>query len=77
MKKSILNTIELSKIKVVSNTRKVFDENSLIELTASIKEKGVLQPLGVLQEKDNKFRLIYGERRFRACLENKKEDKKN
>ena len=76
MKKAILNTIELSKINVVSNTRKVFDENSLIELTASIKEKGVLQPLGVLQEKDNKFRLIYGERRFRACLENKKEAKK-
>ena len=45
--------------------RQKFDETSLEELTASIKEKGILTPITV-QKKGNQFILIAGERRLRA-----------
>lgn len=48
--------------------RKVFEENGLEELSASIKEKGVLQPLLVRRKQEEGFfELIAGERRFRAA----------
>jgi len=46
--------------------RRNFDEESLRELAASIKEKGVLQPVTV-REKDGGFELVAGERRWRAA----------
>ena len=48
--------------------RKIFDKTLLDELTNSIKERGVIQPLIVrnLQEDKNKFELIAGERRLQA-----------
>ena len=45
--------------------RQKFDETSLDELTASIKEKGILTPITV-QKVGNQFILIAGERRLRA-----------
>lgn len=47
--------------------RKVFHDESLKELAASIREKGVLQPLLVARTGDGGFSLIAGERRFRAA----------
>ena len=46
--------------------RKKFKDNSLNELAASIKEKGVLQPIIVSRAGDGSFRLVAGERRWRA-----------
>jgi ParB family chromosome partitioning protein len=46
--------------------RTQFDEEALAELTASIKDRGVLQPLLVRKDGDN-YRLIAGERRLRAA----------
>jgi ParB family chromosome partitioning protein len=46
--------------------RKIFRDGSLKELAASIKEKGVLQPIIVSRAGDGSFRLIAGERRWRA-----------
>jgi ParB family chromosome partitioning protein len=46
--------------------RKVFRDESLRDLAASIKEKGVLQPIIVSRTGDGTFRLIAGERRWRA-----------
>ena len=48
--------------------RKIFDKISLDELTNSIKERGIIQPLIVrnLKEDKNKFELIAGERRLQA-----------
>lgn len=46
--------------------RRHFDEGSLKELAASIKEHGILQPLVVSKEKDG-YVLIAGERRLRAA----------
>ena len=60
-------TISLSKIVPSGyNPRKSFDKESLKELADSIKQKGVLQPIGV-REKDCKFEIVFGERRFRAA----------
>lgn len=46
--------------------RKKFDEDALLELAESIKQFGVLQPL-LVQERDNYFEIIAGERRWRAA----------
>jgi ParB family chromosome partitioning protein len=48
--------------------RKVFEPEALAELTHSIKEFGVLQPIVVRPRQDD-FELIMGERRFRAAKE--------
>ena len=47
-------------------TRKVFDPESLGELTESIRMYGVLQPLTVRKAADGSFELVAGERRLRA-----------
>ena len=44
-----------------------FDEEKLAELTASIKEHGILQPLVVSQTGENTYELIAGERRLQAA----------
>jgi len=46
--------------------RKSFRDESLKELAASIKERGVLQPVIVSRVGDGSFRLVTGERRWRA-----------
>ncbi|PLX87771.1 MAG: chromosome partitioning protein ParB [Desulfuromonas sp.] len=46
--------------------RKVFDDEKMAELVASIKEKGVIQPLVVRQMADH-YQIIAGERRWRAA----------
>lgn len=48
------------------NPRKNFDETSLAELAESIKQQGVLQPIGVRSIADNRFEIVFGERRYRA-----------
>jgi ParB family transcriptional regulator, chromosome partitioning protein len=47
--------------------RKDFDETALSELAASIKMHNIIQPLTVLPVANGKYRLIAGERRFRAA----------
>lgn len=47
--------------------RKHFDEAALDELAASIKRHGVIQPLVVTPVKGGKYRLVAGERRWRAA----------
>jgi ParB family chromosome partitioning protein len=47
--------------------RKEFSEASIEELAASIREKGVLQPVLVKKVGENQFELICGERRLRAA----------
>lgn len=48
------------------NPRKNFDETSLAELAESIRQQGVLQPIGVRPIADNRFEIVFGERRYRA-----------
>ena len=46
--------------------RKNFDEDALIELSESIKQHGVLQPI-LVQERKGYYEIIAGERRWRAA----------
>ena len=49
--------------------RKIFDENNLDELTSSIKERGIIQPIIVRKSLDqkSKYEIIAGERRWVAA----------
>ena len=49
--------------------RKLFEKDALEDLTNSIKERGIIQPLIVRksEDRDNKYELIAGERRWQAA----------
>ena len=51
------------------NQEKIFDEENLNELTNSIKERGVIQPIIVRKSSsdNDKFEIIAGERRWLAA----------
>lgn len=49
----------------VNQPRKVFDDEKIEDLAASIAEHGVLQPI-IVAKKDNYYQIIAGERRWRA-----------
>lgn len=60
--------VPLDKIDVVSNIRKTFNEAALAELAASVKERGVDQPILLRPaEASGRYVLVDGERRFRAA----------
>ena len=62
-----LDEIELSKIEANPfQPRSKFDEEALAELSTSIKEIGLIQPITLRKVNDNKYQIIAGERRFRA-----------
>ncbi|MBE1286026.1 MAG: ParB/RepB/Spo0J family partition protein [Rhodobacteraceae bacterium] len=46
--------------------RRRFDQDDLDDLTASVKEKGVIQPLIVRKKDDGSYEIVAGERRWRA-----------
>lgn len=47
--------------------RKKFDEDALLELSDSIKQFGIIQPLVVQDRKNGRYEIIAGERRWRAA----------
>ncbi|MBQ4505606.1 MAG: ParB/RepB/Spo0J family partition protein, partial [Firmicutes bacterium] len=63
------NRMELAVDQIYVNPdqpRKIFEEEELEELSSSIREFGVIQPLLVTKGVDGKYLLIAGERRLRA-----------
>ncbi len=66
---SSINEIELSKIQAnPDQPRRVFDDEAMQELAASIRQIGVIQPITLRQIEDDLFQIIAGERRYRASL---------
>ena len=69
------NEIDFNKLSIsdlVSNKfqpRKIFDEENLEDLTNSIKERGIIQPIIVRKSSENisKYEIIAGERRWLAA----------
>jgi ParB family chromosome partitioning protein len=62
-------TIPLSSIETNPfQPRTEFDKDALLELSLSIKELGIIQPITVRKLSDNKYQLISGERRMRASI---------
>lgn len=61
--------IPISEIQTNENQpRKTFTPEKIEELAASIKEKGILQPIVVTRVKEGEYSVICGERRLRAAL---------
>ena len=59
--------VKISRIEPNKNQpRKKFDEDALQELSESIKQFGVIQPL-IVQKRDDYYEIIAGERRWRAA----------
>jgi len=70
--KAEININKVSISDLVSNKfqpRKIFDEDSLKDLTNSIKERGIIQPIIVRKSSDDtsKYEIIAGERRWLAA----------
>ena len=70
--KSEININKLSISDLVSNKfqpRKIFDEDSIQDLTSSIKERGIIQPIIVRKSSNDnsKYEIIAGERRWLAA----------
>ncbi len=53
-------------VPTIDQPRKNFDEQKLTELANSIKQYGIIQPI-VVKKEGSKYRIIAGERRFRAA----------
>lgn len=69
-KKETTGILEMSVNAIVPNKyqpRKNFNDTALKELAASIKEKGVIQPIIVRKVSNKSYQLIAGERRWRAA----------
>ena len=67
VEKPVEMKVKLSKIEPnKEQPRKNFDEDALIELSESIKQHGVLQPI-IVQERKGYYEIIAGERRWRAA----------
>ena len=65
--KSGVNRIDVESIRANPNQpRKIFDEEKLNDLSESIKEHGLLQPIVVIENDNNTYTLVAGERRLRA-----------
>jgi len=67
--RGVLLSVDIKDIDVVYNTRKHFGSVDLIELSNSIKQIGILQPLVVhnIDPQEVKYTLICGERRLKAA----------
>lgn len=65
---SAINEIEVDLISPnPEQPRRTFDEETLEELAASIRELGVIQPLSLRDAGDGTYQIIAGERRWRAA----------
>lgn len=68
MKQAGISEVELTKIEANPfQPRSKFDEESLEELAASIREIGLIQPITLRKNGSESFQIIAGERRFRAA----------
>jgi ParB family chromosome partitioning protein len=66
--KAVANALAIDLIRPnPKQPRRTFGEESLADLVASIKEKGILQPIVVWQAEGGTYEIIAGERRFRAA----------
>lgn len=66
----ISNIIHLDVNKIIPNKnqpRKVFDDRALEELSQSIKNYGIIQPITVRKIYDDIYEIVAGERRFKAA----------
>ena len=62
------NTVSISKIRLPANQpRRYFDPDKLQQLTESVRQHGILEPLLVRPLEGGEYELVAGERRYRAA----------
>ena len=74
-KKSVTNQNQMNKVSIADlqrnkfQPRTIFDEQKLVELSLSIKENGMIQPIAVRPNKyePGKYEIVAGERRWLAA----------
>ena len=66
---SAINDISLDAISPnPDQPRKLFDDEALEELAASVRQLGIIQPLSLRKTGPDSYQIIAGERRYRAAL---------
>lgn len=66
-REAIVKTVDINDVEPnFGQPRKKFDEEELRELSQSILEHGIIQPL-IVKEKSGKYEIVAGERRYRAA----------
>ena len=64
-----ISSISINKIEPNKNQpRNKFDDEKILELSASIRKQGVLQPILVRKTQQGQYQIIAGERRWRASI---------
>lgn len=66
-----LTEIQMKEIVVKEQVRTKFNDDSIKDLAKNIELNGLIQPLVLHQDKNGRYRLICGERRYRALTYNK------
>lgn len=63
-----IDTLHISEIEVSDlQPRKLFDDSKIHELAHSIQSNGLIQPIVVNRDISGKYKIVAGERRYRAC----------
>lgn len=62
-----IQEVNINDVEVIENIRVKIGEHALVDLMNSIKQHGLLQPIGLSTTKSGKFVLEYGHRRLVAC----------
>ena len=66
LQKQSIRKIDISQINITDNIRKQYDD--IEQLARSIERDGQLQPIGVSEQEDGTFNMLYGFRRLNAFL---------
>jgi len=61
-----IQSIKIKDIKLARNSRMGISNDEIASLMQSIKEQGLLQPIGVTKSKTGGYEIVYGNRRFLA-----------
>ena len=60
--------VPLKKIKVIENSRQIYDDTKMAELMSSMRGVGLMQPIGLSKEPGKDYyRLVFGGRRYQAA----------
>jgi len=60
--------VDIKKIKHLENYRAEYKEHEMVELMSSMKQIGLLQPIGINPQDDGTFVVVFGNRRFKAAV---------
>lgn len=66
LQKNSIRKIDLSLIHITDNIRKKYDKDYIERLAKSIKRDGLLQPIGVVENEDGTYNMLYGFCRYKA-----------